>query len=315
MTQKTAAENPALVCPENFSVALGIPAYNEFGRIGLLLRQVLSQNDFHPEKIVVNTSGSTDDTLDEVIGVSKELLAGSFVEVINNSERTGKAGALDEILKVCDSDIVIFVDGDVKLSRGCFRELLKPFSDDSIGVVSGNVMSLNGDTDGFFGYVSFLERQLHHELCVDLVREGKPPKVNGTFFAVKRKVTDHIPKQTVSDDEYVSWNAQKKGFAVTYAPYAIVYTKDPENLADYISKRRRIFAGHMVVKKTIGYTVPTTKFSKVIPRLLKIMIKEKSKILYAIMMLHLQLASYILAVLDVTFGNVPYRYRVESAKF
>jgi cellulose synthase/poly-beta-1,6-N-acetylglucosamine synthase-like glycosyltransferase len=300
----------------SFSAAVGIPAYNEQGRIGLLLGQILQQNDFGINEIILNTSGSTDRTLEEATSVVKRYNAVHLIKIIDDNERAGKAAALDGILKNCSSDIVIFLDGDVKLNNKCFSEILKQFLfDDSVGVVSGNVASLDSEKEGLFSFISKLERQTHHELCVDLMREGMPPKVNGTFFAVKRNVINHLPRHVVSDDEYISWNAQSKGYRVAYAPKAIVYTKDPDNFKDYVAKRRRIFVGHFLIKKTIGYTVPTTRFSKVAPKLLNFLMREKSKALNFLAMLVMQSIAYILAVSDMVLGNIPYRYRVESAKF
>jgi cellulose synthase/poly-beta-1,6-N-acetylglucosamine synthase-like glycosyltransferase len=301
---------------KKLGVTIGIPAYNERGRIGCLLRQVLHQNGFQVDKIIVNTSGSTDGTQDEVIATIKHCKVLSLIKIIDKRERTGKAAALDEILKACDSDIVIFVDGDVKLHEGCFKEILKPFLlDSSIGVVSGNVMPLNGNKEGLFSFISRLERQLHHELCMDLMRKKEAPKVNGTFFTVRKNVISHLPYHTVSDDEYISCCAQRKGSRVVYAPNAIVYTKDPENCKDYIAKRRRIFSGHLLIKKSMGYTVPTTRVSEIIPSLLKFLIREKRRILDMFVMLYLQCISYMLAIFDVVTGDIPYCYRVESGKF
>jgi cellulose synthase/poly-beta-1,6-N-acetylglucosamine synthase-like glycosyltransferase len=307
------SNNSFTVPKDKFIVTVGIPAYNERGRIGCLLQQVLCQSDFHPDKIVVNASGSTDGTQDEIASVAKH---DSLIEMIDNCERTGKAEALNEILEMCDTDLVIFIDSDVKLNDGCLREILKPFfSNNSIGVVSGNVMPLSNNSRGLFRYISWLERKLHHELCMNLINRGKPPKVNGTFFAVRRKVIERLPQNTVSDDEYVSWCAQRKGYIVTYAPNAIVYTKDPENCGDYVAKRRRIFAGHFLIKKSLGYVVPTTRMDEIAPMLLRLSVTEKRRIPFLLVMLSLQVLSYILALSDVSAGNIPYCYRVESAKF
>jgi len=301
---------------KKLGVTIGIPAYNERRRIGCVLRQVLHQNGFQADKVIVNTSGSTDGTQDEIIATINHCKASSLVKIIDKHERAGKAAALDEILKACSSDIVIFLDGDVKLHDGCFKEILKPFLlDTSIGVVSGNVMPLNGDKEGLFSFISRIERELHHELCMDLVRKKEAPKVNGTFFAVRKNVISHLPHHTVSDDEYISCCAQRKGHRVVYAPNAIVYTKDPENCKDYIAKRRRIFTGHLLIKKNMGYTVPTTRISEIIPRLLRVLIREKRRILDVFVMLYLQCVSYMLAIFDVVTNNIPYCYRVESGKF
>jgi len=305
-----------LLKERRLSVAIGIPAYNEQGRIGLLLSQVLRQNNFGISESSLNVSGSTDRTCEEVMDVMNHYGADNLLKIIDKKERAGKAAALDEILQRCSSDIVIFLDGDVRLHDKCFHEILKQFLfNDSVGVVSGNVASVISCKKGLFSVISRLERQMHHELCMDFVRDGASPKVNGTFFADKRTAINHLPKHVVSDDEYVSWHAQSKGYRVSYAPKAIVYTKDPENFKDYIAKRRRIFVGHFLIKKTIGYTVPTIRFSKIIPKLLNFLVLEKSKFFNFLVMLVMQFTAYILAISDVVLGKIPYQYRVESAKF
>jgi len=78
---------------------------------------VLHQKDVQVDEIIVNTSGSTDGTQDEVVSIAKYYDEFSLIKIIDNQERTGKAAALDAILKACISDIVIFMDGDVKLQR------------------------------------------------------------------------------------------------------------------------------------------------------------------------------------------------------
>lgn len=317
---KIVGEKPLNTNPKDnqkiFSVSVGIPAYNEKGRIGLLLGQVLRENHSTVSEIVLNISGSTDGTREEALSVIKDCDSGHLIKVIESDKRKGKASALDEILRSCSSDILIFLDGDVKLHSGCFDEILYPFfCDDSVGVVSGNVASLNNDEEKLFSFISRFEREIHHELCLDLMYEGTSPKVNGTFFAVRTDVIDDLPQYVVSDDEYVSWSAQKRGYRVVYAPKALVYTKDPENFRDYVAKRRRIFAGHFLIKRTMGYSVPTTRFSKVIPKLLNFSLRKKSQIANVFVMLVMQSVAYILAVSDVILGKTPYRYRVESAKF
>lgn len=297
------------------SVTIGIPAYNEEGRIGPLLEQILRQKCLTPESIIFNVSGSTDGTGSEVASMADRYHASSLVKIIDNHARAGKAAALNDIIRVCNSKVVIFLDGDVKLHDGCLRQVLEPFlRDPSVGVVSGNVMSIN-DGDGLFSFISQLERQMHHELCMDLVRRNQAPKVNGTFFAMKKDVADNLPRETVSDDEYISGCAQMKGYRVTYAPEAIVYTKDPSNYRDYLAKRRRIYAGHFLIKRTMGYTVPTIRLGQLIPRLFKHSLKNKKKVFHIGVTLLMQLAACILALSDLAAGNVQYRYRVESAKF
>lgn len=88
---------------KKFSVTIGIPAYNELGRIGCLLHQVLHQNSVQADKITVNTSGNPDETQDEVISIGKDHEAFSLSKIIDDNERAGKATAFNVILKACNS--------------------------------------------------------------------------------------------------------------------------------------------------------------------------------------------------------------------
>lgn len=301
---------------KRMSVVIGIPAYNERKRIKALLNQIMNQKGVQIGKIILNISGSIDGTGEEVAVATTLFRQSPSIQIIDKHVRAGKAAALDEILSACNSDILILMDGDVRLNDRCLEQILKPFFlDTSVGVVSGNVMSLNGGENRLFSFISRLERQLHHELCMDLVGKGQAPKVNGTFFALRTKIITCLPHQTVSDDEYISCCAQKKGYRVAYAPEAVVYTKDPDTCRDYIAKRRRILVGHFLIRKELGYRVATAQLSEIVPRVLKHMAKEKKQILPVLTMLFLQVISYVLAVFDTIKGTVPYFYRIESAKF
>lgn len=306
---------PSRLSKPKTSISVGIPAFNEEGRIGYLYDQILNQNEVTLQNLIFNISGSTDGTRKEIRSKSRSRRRSFPVVIIDDGVRAGKAEAINGILKASKSEIVILIDGDVKLGEGCIKEILQPFiHDSSIGVVSGNVFSLN-NTEDIFSFISKFERDIHDELCSDLIAKNQAPKVNGTFFAMKKDVVDHMPHRTVSDDEYVSWAAQMKGYRIAYAPRAIVYTKDPGNYRDYLAKRRRIFAGHKLIKKTVGYDVPTTRLGSVMPRLIQYTLRNRRKIVQVSIMLFLQFWAYILASFDVSRGDTWYRYRVESAKF
>jgi len=301
-------ESPQNGMDRRGEVTVGVPAYNERGRIGCLLHQILDQKDVVLENVIFNVSGSTDGTSDEITSAAQNCSASSLVKIIDNHVRAGKAAALNDILRTCDSDVLIFIDGDVRLGESCLRNILNPFSQvPSVGVVSGNVMSLNDD-GSVFSFISQLERQLHHELCLYLALTNQAPKVNGTFFAIKKGVVSCLPTETVSDDEYISCCAQKKGYRVVYVPEAVVYTRDPAGFQEYVAKRRRIFGGHFLIKEAMGYTVPTTRFSQTVPRLLRYSMRHRKNIFYTSVMVLLQLVAYVLAFSDVAAGNVRYRY-------
>ena len=296
-------------------ITIGIPAYNERERIGLLLQNLLIQVNKDVTEIIVNASGSTDGTIDEVVKTTRASQSSSIVRLIAGKERMGKAAALNDIVLKATGDIIAFIDADTVVSKHCLNNLIEPFFiDEMIGVVSGNVLSLNNGDD-LFSFISRFQRELHHELCLYLGRRNSPPKVNGTFFAVRREVVKGFSRHVVSDDEYASWCAQSQGYKVVYVPKAIVYTKDPTNFKDYILKRRRILGGHILMKKSLNYTVPTTSISTISVNFLKLALKHWRKMLHITVMAFLELPCRILALYDVIRNKVPYCYRVNSAKF
>ncbi|MEA2089435.1 MAG: glycosyltransferase [Thermoproteota archaeon] len=296
-------------------MTIGVPAYNERERISSLLLALVNQVGDNVNEVVVNVSGSTDGTKEEVIKVAQRCRESLAVKLLSRGERMGKAAVLDQILAYAEGDVIVFIDADTLLGERCIDKITTPFlSNKNLGVVSGNVLSLNYGK-GLFSFASRFQRELHHHVCEYLLRRNLPPKVNGTFFAVRKKLIKHLPHYVISDDEFISCWAQNQGYAVTYVPDAVVYTKDPTNLKDYIAKRKRIYEGHILIKRQLNHTVPTASVRLVLPSFLKLTSKYWRRMSHIIIMVFMEFICRVLAIFDVIRGKLPYFYRVESAKF
>src|SRR3990167_6915815 len=59
----------------------------------------------------------------------------------------GKSYALKLVMKKLDGDITIITDGDVCLAENSIREIVKPFENNKIGVVTGRVRSEEHTTE------------------------------------------------------------------------------------------------------------------------------------------------------------------------
>jgi len=294
-------------CEKHLAVSVGIPAYNEEKTISQLLQSILKEphQGFHLKEIIVNSSGSTDDTDAKV---QTMMRTDPRIKLISNAHREGKATALDSILRVAQSDLIVFIDGDVVLEEQSISTLTRPFfSDDKIGICTGNIMPIK-DGNSFFEFASLAIRSLHHELCSYLISKGQIPKVNGTFYAVRRTILDAFPSDVVSDDEYASCQAQKKGYHIVYVPKAMAYTRDPHTLAGFIKWQRRIIAGQMLMRRHFNYEVPTMRASVVAPCLLKVVGKHKGKLPWLSALFSLGALSYLLAFVTFLRNEIPYRY-------
>ena len=108
------------------SLLILIPAYNEEGRIGPVLRSYAAYFDQHQRarfSIVVVLNGCVDNTLAVVDEAAKEW---PQISAMNFPGRIGKGGALIEGLKLFPlADLIGFVDADGATPPAAFHDLVK----------------------------------------------------------------------------------------------------------------------------------------------------------------------------------------------
>ena len=78
-----------------------------------------------------------------------------------------------------------------------------------------------------------------------------------------RKIFERSPYHTAVDEASMEPVIRGQGYQAQYVPTAIVYNKGPETLADFLRQRRRIYAGHLAVRDTLGYNVSTMSARKI----------------------------------------------------
>src|SRR4030067_1952908 len=103
-------------------ITVGICAYNEDMNIGKLLNNILNRQDLPPDsEVMVVCSGCTDGTVPLVQEYSKQ---DSRVHVYVETERKGKASAINHILQTAKGNTILFISADTFPNDGCFRKLL-----------------------------------------------------------------------------------------------------------------------------------------------------------------------------------------------
>jgi len=123
------------------TISIGIPAYNEEANIKNLLLNLLDQkaNNFVLKEIIVNSDGSTDDTVK--IGKS---VKDKRIKIISHSRRYGVNKAQNEITRHATGDILVMINADVLPKDFHFlSNLIKPLlKDKNVGIVGANTISL-----------------------------------------------------------------------------------------------------------------------------------------------------------------------------
>lgn len=173
------------------------------------------------------------------------------IVLIKQEKREGKASAINLFLKYASGDIFVLESGDTTPALDTIENLTEPFMNPKIGMTGGRPIPVN-DQYTFMGFTVHLIWKFHHKLAL------KHPKL-GELVAFRRFLIKKIPIDTAVDEAFIEALIREQGYELMYVPSAIVYNKGPKNISDFLKQRRRIFAGHIHLKRTKGYAPSSMK--------------------------------------------------------
>ncbi len=219
------------------AVTLLIAAYNEERVISAKLENCL-RLDYPPEclQILVAADGSDDQTVEIV-----RSFADRGIELSYQPERAGKMSAINRAIPSARHDIVVFSDANNLYRTDTLRALVQPFSDPSVGVVTGQKTMLEAEdhlsqADGlYWRYESFVKQQ---ETLL-----GCCAGVSGEVLAIRKVLFVPPPAAVINDDLYIALDIIKRGYRVVYVAQAVSSERVSSNERDEIIRRRRIMAG------------------------------------------------------------------------
>jgi len=268
-------------------VSIGIMAYNEEQNIDYLLEALLKQKTkkVNIREIIVVSSGSTDKTNDIVRNFSKK---NKKIKLITEKERRGKSEAINTFLKKAKSNILVLESGDTIPEKKMIENLCSRFSDKNVGIVSGRPLPIKSHNK-LMNFIVNLQWKLHHLIS------KKTPKF-GEIIAF-RKIMKEIPI-TVVDEEEIASIIKRNNLRLEYEPKAIAYNKGPETIKDFIRQRRRIFAGHLELRKRKNYSASTMNNIPLLKTLIKFTFKNLNKILYILIAIILETTARLLGWID-----------------
>ncbi len=256
----TSHQQLAIYRTMTINCSIGITAYNEEANIGKLLQQILDQrlDKVTITEIVVVASGCTDGT---------EAIAREFagrdgrIRLLTQEKREGKASAMNFFIREAAEDVLILCSADLQPDLDAVEQLIAPFANPEMGMTGCQPVPVN-DENTFMGFAVHLQWALHHQLNMSGGFKG------GEMVGFRR-LFERIPYHTAVDEASIEPIVRGQGYLVQYCPAAVVYNKGPENVADFLRQRRRIYAGHLDLQKLLGYKVSTMSGPKIISLLLK----------------------------------------------
>lgn len=234
-------------------------AYNEEANIGQMMEAVLAQRLQQVEiaEIIVIASGCTDRT-EEIVRSFAER--DSRIRLVTQTCRKGKSAAVNLLLRKTSEDIIVFVNADNVPTPDAIESLVLPFNDPDVGMTGGRPVPIN-EPDSFMGYAVHLLWGLHHQLSLWKPKMGEMIAFRNFFH--------QIPRDSAVDEASIEPLIRGQGLQLRYVPDAVVYNWGPETVEDFLRQRRRIYAGHIYVRDTLGYGVSTMKSPRILGLLLQ----------------------------------------------
>ncbi len=239
--------------------SMGIMAHNEEANIGRLLGALVTQRlrDVVLSEILVVASGCTDNTE----GIVQDWAnRDSRIQLIVQEKRSGKASAINEYLPQARERIIVLCSADLLPEADALERLVAPFADPEVGMATSHPVPVN-DPGQFMGFAAHMLWGLHHKINLTSFKSGE--------MIAFRKIFERIPYHTAVDEASIEPVVRGQGYRAQYVSAAVVYNKGPETLADFLRQRRRIYAGHLAVRDTLGYTVSTMNARRILVILLR----------------------------------------------
>jgi len=223
--------------PITSSVTLLIAAHNEEAIIAEKLQNSLALDYPHDQlQILVAADGSDDRTPDIV-----RVYAERGVELSFSPPRRGKMAAINRAMPKARGEIVIMSDANNMYQPNVLQELVAPFADPTVGMVTGGKSIISGDgalgeSEGlYWKYESFIKEQE--------TRLGCCAAVAGEVLAIRRSLYEPLPEGALTDDTHLALQMIGRGYRVIYAPRARSYERVSASAHDEITRRARIFGG------------------------------------------------------------------------
>lgn len=218
-------------------VNLIIACYNEGEIIREKIENTLKLN-YPSDKL--NICFVTDGTSDGSEQIIKEYKG---MELFHSDERRGKNAAINRILPLMESPILIFCDANTFLNEDAIFNIARHYKNENVGAVAGEkrVMT-NDETDlassgegAYWKYESALKKW-DSELNTVVGAAGE-------LFSVRKELMPIVPDGILIEDFYVSMRIAQEGFKVVYEPDAYAIETGSDSISEERKRKVRIAAG------------------------------------------------------------------------
>ena len=216
------------------TVTVLVTVYNEDDKIKARINNIL-KCEYPKDKlqILVASDGSTDAT-DEVVREMRD----ERVKLFRPKERKGKTDTQNQAIKEVSGEILVFTDADTQFERTFLKEIVRPFSDPSVGGVDGHLKFITDEksgvsqSQGFYWAQELLIRKFESYLGVLAVASGACMSIRTALF---RPMV-----ATVGEDCLVPLDVVSQGYRMVHADKALAFDRMEHDSSSEFKTRVRM---------------------------------------------------------------------------
>ena len=242
--QKRKEKNTALIL--SFAgqplVSIIVPAFNEEINACRTVQSLLQQ-DYPNLQVIFIDDGSKDNTFKIV---QDTFLNNNQVKVFTKPNG-GKASALNVGIEKAEGEFVVCIDADTQLKNDAVSQLMKKFTDETVGAVAGNVkvgneinMITRWQSIEYITSQNFDRRAFAYLNCITVI-----PGAIGAFKKEAVIKAGGFTSDTLAEDCDLTMRLHRNGYSIGNATGAISYTEAPETMKQFMKQRFRWSFGVM----------------------------------------------------------------------
>lgn len=230
---------PVRKSPNTLTATVIIVGYNEAPRLAGKIENILSVHGADRiQQILIGSDGSTDQPEAALAGIQDPR-----VKLVTFPERRGKPSVLNDLIPQATADILVLMDVRQRLHPKALQALLDNFSDPTVGVVSGELVFEQSESDtsaaqGIDAYWRYEKWIRERESRFDSV-----PGATGALYAIRRELAKPIPAESALDDVLIPMQAIAQSFRCLLEPNALIFDQPSQDAAQEAIRKRRTLAG------------------------------------------------------------------------
>ena len=235
-------------------VTIVVPAHNEDVVIAQTAKAILDLNYPHDRvELLLFADNCSDNTYQECLSVkSMPEYAGRDLTIINRSGTGGKAGVLNDALKMATGDYICVYDADAMPEKNALYFLVKEvMKDPECHVASfGRNKTRNANQNFLTRCINqeiVVTQRVHHVGMWHLFKIGRIP---GTNFLIQTEFVKSIggwKNGALTEDTDISFKIMQSGKLIALAYNSEAFQQEPETLKSYYMQRKRWAKGNYEV--------------------------------------------------------------------